>query len=799
MASRKKRPIGPIAISLLAVFCLIVALPDSMKAWAPQIFKPAAQLGLDLAGGTQLDFRISEDEIVERKRVLEEEIEALPSGDERVAKQNELLSLEEQHRNIVEAIRTVLERRINSLGVSEATITPSYFGDEKHLLVECPGVVDMERCIATVGKTIQLEFKEEFDEDEAGYEDGVRRKIATALATARAPGGSLQKVGEDLGDQLGVNYFDSRPIYLSSTPSGLEGVFTQRPENGIRQTEGSIQSIRQTPDGGSEVTSIRGVYLTEVLEPARDTTRPVADPREAYDALAESTTGARINKGDAIDLAAVPSDIQSQVSSLQIGTQQVVQRSDGSPAILYVYGRTEGGQEMEASHILVQYAGSLRADASVTRTREEAAARIQELKSRLDGGESFETIARAESDGPSSAKSGSIGVIARGVMGDAFDQVAFALPAGGISQIVETPFGFHIIRADRAASTVGGKVSYALLTLPSGADADAIKQQIENGEVERRDRETIVRTIFFSLLPTGWKDTELNGQHFLSASVTTDPTTGVPIVQIQFDQKGSELFYELTKKNIGKQIAIFVGGELVSAPTVQSEIAGGTAIITGSSSFEEARLLAQDLNTGAIPAPIHLSGQATIEATLGADALDQSIVAAMWGLLALCFFMILIYRILGIIASFALLLYVTFLVAALKLPLFLITDQKIVLTLAGIAGLILSIGMAVDANVLIFERMKEELKKGKLITTAVETGFRRAWPSIRDGNFSTLITCAILFLIGTSIIKGFSVVLSIGILLSMFTAVVISRWLCRKLAASPLGASLEKKVPTHSS
>ena len=291
-----------------------------------------------------------------------------------------------------------------------------------------------------------------------------------------------------------------------------------------------------------------------------------------------------------------------------------------------------------------------------------------------------------------------------------------------------------------------------------------------------------VRSIFFSLLPTGWKDTTLTGKHFRSAGVTLDPTTSMPTVQIAFDDEGAKLFQELTKNNVGKRIAIFVGGDLVSAPTVQQEIAGGTAIITGSANFEEAQRLAQDLNTGAIPAPIYLAGQHTIEATLGSEALRTSLKAALIGIFLLMIYMVVLYRFLGLLANVALSMYALLFTVILKLPLFLFSSQHIVLTLAGMAGIILSIGMAVDANVLIFERIKEELRKGKLVTTAVEVGFKRAWPSIRDGNASTLLTCAILFIIGTSIVRGFSVTLGMGVLMSMFTAITVTRWLIRKTA-----------------
>jgi preprotein translocase subunit SecD len=318
----------------------------------------------------------------------------------------------------------------------------------------------------------------------------------------------------------------------------------------------------------------------------------------------------------------------------------------------------------------------------------------------------------------------------------------------------------------------------------------ALLQALKEQKVTRREVQLPLRSLFFSFLPTGWKDTPLDGKHFRRATATSDPLTGLPVVQITFDREGGELFYELTKRNVGKPIAIFVGGQLISAPTVQSEIPGGVAVITGSRSFDEANQLAQNLNTGAIPAPIHLVGQVTVEPTLGAEALRQSLRAALIGLLLVGVYLVIFYRVLGLLASLALLCYAIVFTAILKLPLLLFTDEYIVLTLAGLAGIILSIGMAVDANVLIFERMREELAKGKLFRTAVDIGFQRAWPAIWDSNMSTLLTAMILFLIGTSIVRGFAVTLSMGILLSMFTALVATRSLLRLIERSPITGNL---------
>ena len=238
---------------------------------------------------------------------------------------------------------------------------------------------------------------------------------------------------------------------------------------------------------------------------------------------------------------------------------------------------------------------------------------------------------------------------------------------------------------------------------------------------------------------------------------------------------------------IQKPIAIFLDGlpiidtngdgvinemDPAYAPVVQSAITNGQAVISGLSSYEQAKSLVNNLNTGAIPAPVKLSGQYTVGATLGATALTQSLQAGILGLILVMIFMIFFYRLPGVIASFALVIYGVLLVAVLQF-------LGVVLTLAGIAGVILSIGMAVDANILIFERMKEELKLGKTLSRGVEDGFNRAWTSIRDSNVSSLITCAILFWFGSSMIQGFALTLGVGIAISMFTAITVSRTFMR--------------------
>lgn len=794
MASRSV-PYWPIISAVLGVLIVIVALPQQYKeGWAPAFLNPSFHLGLDLAGGTQLDFRISEAEIQDQLRTLDEEIRTLEEsgiGGDRINElRNEKQIVQEQQQNLVEAIRTVLERRINSLGVSEATITPSYFGSEKHLLVECPGVVDVQKCIDTVGKTIQLEFKEEFTEATEEYEASVRAKADIALRRITGSGESLTVVGEDLGDDLGVAYNPGQWIFRDQLPAGLESMWNAQPRSGVRKLDGTITITQRNDQNQLEEVDIPGVFLAEILSPRTQTGRTINDAPTAFEEITKTQSNVTNRTETEIALAEpLSARVIGVLRAMQPGDLRVAAMEDGSAQLLFLRQFVPGREEVEVSHILVMYKGANGADEAITRTKEEALAKAQDLKRQLDGGANFENIARTNSDGPSAANAGSLGAIARGQLVPAFENVAFTQQAGMISDPVETPFGYHIIRVDKAPVITPDQVTFDALTF-TGEDtevrANAQLALMQAGQITKQEDAIELRSLFFSLQPTGWKDTALDGKHFRNASVTLDPTTNIPVVQIVFDDEGGKIFQELTGRNIGKRIAIFVGGELVSAPTVQNEISGGTAVITGSQNIEEARTLAQDLNTGAIPAPIYLSGQRTVEATLGADALQSSVLAGLLGILVVMLFMIFMYRFLGVIASIALVIYAIIFLALLKLPLFLFTDQYIVLTLAGAAGMILSIGMAVDTNVLVFERVKEELKKGKSLKTAVEIGFEKAWPSIRDSNISTIITCILLFMIGTSIVRGFAATLGLGVVISMFTGMIIARWISRKIAATKL-------------
>lgn len=298
----------------------------------------------------------------------------------------------------------------------------------------------------------------------------------------------------------------------------------------------------------------------------------------------------------------------------------------------------------------------------------------------------------------------------------------------------------------------------------SQSDIDALSKLEQSGNA----------TATVAFLNSWYLPSGLTGRLVESAEVVFDNSgqgVGGPQVLVKFNNDGASRLTKITTENIGKPLAIFLDGELKSAPVIQDSIANGQALITGDFSIDEAKTLVRDLNLGALPVPIKLISTQTIGATLGEVALAKGVKAGLYGFIILSLFMIFWYRLPGLISVFALTFYVLIMVAIFKLI-------PVTLSAAGIAGFILSIGVAVDANVLIFERLKEELRGGKRLSDSIKDGFIRAWLSIRDSNLSSLISAIILFWFGTSLIKGFALTLGLGVVVSMFTAIVVTRtWL----------------------
>jgi len=709
-------------IVLVALLLGFISLPaDRQKTIFPftpdWILNNKINLGLDLQGGSQLDYKIDLRNVQPTERA-----------------------------SIVEGILNVINKRVNGLGVSEPNIYTSDIAEEKHLIVELAGIKDLEQAKQIVGKTIQLEFKEEKTGPADPKEAETVKANAQKLLDKVLAGGSIKVLGQEeaqsnpskvlFGESKDFQYKDQVPGNLADQLFALD---TGKTLDRLIDNTGNY-----TIDGSGQLTQGNPGYSIIQVTEKRDQEREIKTPKQ-----------------------------------------------------------------INVSHILIGYKGAQKASASITRTEEEAKKLADETLVKLQGGAKFEDLVKQYSDDPSNKDKG--GVLDRPVQNDSyyakeFEDAANKTAVGQLSPVFKSPFGYHILKTNSAAEAKTEK---------------KIEPQIKFTQ------------IYYDASPDPWLTTGLNGQHFVHADVEFNQLYQ-PYVSIKFNDEGAKLFEEITGRNVGKRIAIFVGGQEISSPTVNEKIAGGSAQINGRFTPEEANTLSRDLNTGAIPAPIILAGQYTIGATLGQDALAKSLFAGMLGFLLVALFMILLYRLPGFLAVIALCVYCAILVFLIKIALpiglalaisvavfvVLITmilkshdsgaekaislvlacfilfflsfllSTSVVMTLAGIAGVILSIGMAVDANILIFERVKEELRDGRSLGAAIEVGFARAWNSIRDSNFSSLITCGILFYFGSSIIQGFAFNLAAGILVSMFTAITVSKTLISALVNTKLSQNL---------
>ncbi len=691
-------------ILISALLILVVSIPQNLQpSFMPGVIKDMKiNLGLDLQGGSQLDYAIDL-----RKVAIEDQ------------------------KDVIEGVQEVINKRVNKLGVSEPNIYSSKIGEQNHIIVELAGVKDLDEAKKRVGKTIQLEFKEENDVISEEQKQAIGQTAANTLITVLEAPEDFHIIGDT--------------------------------EAKANQDKISFESVDfQFAD------EIKNEEISAILFNLKD--------QEIYPSLIEADLGLVFNNGKFQE--------QKGYFILKLLEKQTVDREITTD------------KEVKASQILIAYNDI---DANIERTQTEAKDLANEVLAKLNSGEvTFEDAVTQYSDDPEfKEKSGLLpnNIKNYGPYEKATIDSALGLnEVNQISQnIVETSKGLQILRAQEIIES----------TTEVTAE-DQIKYE----------------KIFFSTKPDEWKDTALNGQFFKRAAVAFDQFAR-PMVTIEFDAEGAELFEELTETNKGKRIAIFVGGILRSAPEVNEKISGGVAQINGSFDIDEANLLARDLNTGAIPAPISLTGQYTIGPNLGAKSLQQSLIASSIGLLLLLVYMIYTYRVPGVLASAALIAYSVLLLFVIKVALpsilslliallayfavcswivnskekfvekslsfivatfglFFLTfllSAPVTLTLAGVAGIILSIGMAVDANVLIFERIKEEVANNRPYASAVKEGFQKAWSSIRDSNYSSLITCGILYYFGSSIIRGFALNLAAGILISMFSAIVISQTL----------------------
>lgn len=566
-----------------------------------------------------------------------------------------------------------------------------------------------------------------------------------------------------------VNAFGvSEPLVQTATTGGHERVIVELA--GIQDIGEAIKLIGETPllefkeekaaPTPTELTAEQKKQLADDIAAAKkksdsalaDALKPDADFKKVFEqyneALGIVTEGGDIGfvKEKDSQAGGLIQQVKSDTRPTPFVYGKVIELSD-SFNIVKVEEKRTIEKEVSARHMLICFKGSQSCDKETT--KEDAQKKINELKAKATS-TNFEQLAKENSTEPGANTSGGdLGFFSKGAMVKPFEDAIFSVPVGSIVGPVETQFGFHLIY--KTGERLAPEFRLRRISIRKKTAQDILGPQDQ------------------------FQYTGLGGKQLKTARVEFDPNTGEPLVNIQFNDEGAKLFGEITRRNVGKPLAIYLDGQPISIPRVNDAIEGGSAVITGNFTIQEAKTLVQRLNAGALPVPITLLSQQLVGASLGAESVSKSLYAGLAGLLAIIVFMILVYRLPGLLASLALLLYTAILLAIFK-------AWPITLTFAGIAGILLSIGMAVDANILIFERLKEELRWGRTLDDAVREGFHRAWTSIRDSNASSLITCVILYTFSSSNIRGFAVTLAIGIFVSLFSAITATRILLKWVA-----------------
>lgn len=640
-----------IGIVVLAIVCLVVVLPHQFNRGIdaingktnigiPLLPDHGFNLGLDLQGGAHLIYGAKTDMLAE--------------GDKAGA---------------VEGVRDVIERRVRGgLGVSEPLVQTTRVGTDYRIIVELPGVQNVNDAIKLIGQTPLLEFKE----------------------PNTAPARELT-----VAETKEMNAFNAAAK---------------------KKATDAITAIR------------RGLAFDKAVT---QYTEDESTKATAGDLGFVDVTGSK----ELADWAKVHK--VGEVTTLPI-------QSDEGLNVIKKLEEKDGEKKVTASHILICFQGA--EGCTGTLTKEQALAKITDLKKQATD-KNFVALAKVNSTEPNATSTGGdLGTFGKNIMIPEFENAVWDAKVGSITGPVETKYGYHLIykRGDEMTK----QYHLARILFKTKSKTDYVPAQEE------------------------WKNTTLSGKQLKRAEVSQDSRTGQVQVSLQFDDEGTKLFSELTTRNTGKQVAIFLDGEVLSAPRVNEPITSGSAVISGSFTYGDARLLAQRLNSGALPVPVELLSQQKVDATLGEDSLRKSFQAGLAGLILVMIFMTLYYRLPGLLSVVSLAIYTLLNLAIFK-------ALGVTLTLSGIAGFILSIGMAVDANVLVFERLKEELRSGKTLRSAMEESFLRAWPSIRDGHVTTLISSVVLMWFGVGFVQGFAVVLATGVLVSLFTAITVTRTIMR--------------------
>lgn len=640
-----------VGIIVLAIFCAGTVLPGQINrglSWVnaktniglPRLPEKGFNLGLDLQGGAHL--------------IYQADTKTIPDAD---------------RSNAVEGVRDVIERRVRGgLGVTEPLVQTTRVGNDYRIIVELPGITDVNQAIKMIGETPVLEFKEQNNEPPRDLTAEEKKQLADFnFAAEKRANEALRAV------EKGMDFASAAKVFSEDKAS---------------------------KNNGGDVGFITGEFYPEIY------------------AWAKTRQDGQISR-------------------------ELIKSFDGLNIVKRLASR-DGDKKISAAHLLICYQGATQCAASFT--KEQAKAKIEEIKKQATA-QNFTELVKKNSTEPGAAeRGGDLGVFKAGQMVPEFEKAVFAQAVGTISEVVETPFGYHLIY--KKSEEIEKQIKVARIYFSTKQKTDIVPPQ------------------------QPWKSSGLSGKQLKRAEVTEDTRTGQVQVSLQFDDEGTKLFSEITTRNVGKPVGIFLDGQPISTPRVNEPITSGSAVITGGFSFQEAKLLSQRLNSGALPVPVELLSQQTVDATLGVDSLRKSFKAGLAGLILVMLFMMLYYRLPGVLSVASLGIYTVLNLAIFKL-------LGVTMTLSGIAGFILSIGMAVDANVLVFERLKEELRSGRALRSALEESFARAWPSIRDGHVTTLISCVLLIWFGSGFIKGFAVVLGTGVLISLFTAITVTRTIMR--------------------
>ncbi len=671
---------------------------------------------LDLAGWVRLTYKIDFSKY-----------EELYKND-----QSQLMQVQKTAQDI---ILQNIDKRISTLGVSDYNAYVQKLTDGEYLVVEIGGIQDLAAAKNLIGKTVELEFKvpnETNTKDPAVVAE--RQKLAEDIfgSVTKDPS-TMKDIGASKGSQ-DVYYNNFTDVSLAELPI----IYAK-----------NIAALTKIQTGTVYPQLLSGIY--HIMNSETDAT---AKTDTAAKALEGFTMIRYIGKNEVILDQVALGDVVKYTDAKGLSTERTVDHAKHDKTQILTYDKAKkvvlyvGEQDLPGTawYNITIYQVASGADAT----------QVQAGLEKWSNTDAATVVAQGWKT------EDEVKAIVPSFTYDANKKVASfkELDASYITIVTDAKQN-----GDTIYPTVAIKVS-------SDEQANSIIKDLTHKTTYSFEDIYVSDSLNWLTAKDPKSDDVLNGAYFKYANVGQSQT-GLPVVSIQFDDKGKDIFCNLTEQHIGKQMAIFVGGKLMTAPVIRDKICGGTAQIDGSFDIKGARQLADDLNSGALPAPLLLSHEETIAPSLGQNALNGALIAGICGIAMVYFVMILLYgRKKANIALIGLIGFLVYLLGIIK-------GLGIVSSLSGIAAIILSLGMAVDANVLMYERIREELASGKSMEWAIEDGYERSWAPIRDGNITTGIIGLLLFLVGVNVFKGFGTMMLINMILILFVVTPLTKKLLR--------------------